>query len=80
MEYNGIASANIEGFRGVGHSLVDNSLDDARVVGVRGHRTETIYTTRAQCLVCGTRIARQPGDGETRTQPRADVVGSKNKV
>ena len=58
MGCNGVASANIESLRGVGYSLVDNSLDNYRVVGVGKHRTETIYTMRAKRAVCGARIAR----------------------
>ena len=77
MGYNGVASANIESLRGVGHILVDNSLDNARVVGVGDHRTEAIYTTREKRPVCGKPIARQPRHNDAQ---EADVVGSKNKV
>ena len=77
MGYNGVASADIESLRGVGHIMVDNSLDNDRVVGAGDHRTETIYTTRGKRPVCGKPIARQPRHNDAQ---EADVVGSKNKV
>lgn len=71
MKHTGVASANLESFRRLGHRLVDSSLESAHVVGIRDHCTDGIHSADLRSGLCNTNRSRPfaTSKGDTTTQP-----------